>query len=201
MEAAGQSARALRISSRCRVATPSGPRPRSHSPNWVWSAKRTAPRARLCPFSLWSRSASAWLTSPQQRLVTSCAAITSGVKPRVLSLRGSSAGSARKSGHSTSFLPIAATATCHHASCAPWLAPPQWWASSPSTCRVPLRRLPLSSVPSSFTKNAASVADRKDWGFRRFSLRGREKVSLEWNLVCLAYNVRRLEVDPVGWTG
>ena len=29
-------------------------------------------------------------------------------------------------------------------------------------------------------------------GFRRFSLRGREKVSLEWNLVCLAYNVRRL---------
>ena len=45
---------------------------------------------------------------------------------------------------------------------------------------------------SSFTKNAASVADRKDWGFRRFSLRGREKVSLDLNLVCLAYNVRRL---------
>lgn len=29
-------------------------------------------------------------------------------------------------------------------------------------------------------------------GFRRFSLRGHEKVSLEWDLVCLAYNVRRL---------
>lgn len=29
-------------------------------------------------------------------------------------------------------------------------------------------------------------------GFRRFSLRGHEKVSLEWNLVCLAYNVKRL---------
>lgn len=29
-------------------------------------------------------------------------------------------------------------------------------------------------------------------GFRRFSLRGHEKVSLEWDLVCLAYNVKRL---------
>jgi hypothetical protein len=29
-------------------------------------------------------------------------------------------------------------------------------------------------------------------GFRRFSLRGLPKVSLEWNLVCLTYNLRRL---------
>jgi transposase len=29
-------------------------------------------------------------------------------------------------------------------------------------------------------------------GFRRFSLRGLAKVSLEWDLVCLAYNLRRL---------
>jgi transposase len=29
-------------------------------------------------------------------------------------------------------------------------------------------------------------------GFRRFRLRGRGKVSLEWRLVCLSYNVRRL---------
>ena len=29
-------------------------------------------------------------------------------------------------------------------------------------------------------------------GFRRFSLRGREKVSLEWTLVCLAWNMKRL---------
>jgi transposase len=29
-------------------------------------------------------------------------------------------------------------------------------------------------------------------GFRRFSLRGHQKVSLEWELVCLAYNVKRL---------
>lgn len=29
-------------------------------------------------------------------------------------------------------------------------------------------------------------------GFRRFSLRGMAKVGLEWTLVCLAYNLRRL---------
>lgn len=29
-------------------------------------------------------------------------------------------------------------------------------------------------------------------GFRRFSLRGKEKVETEWRLVCLAYNVKRL---------
>jgi hypothetical protein len=29
-------------------------------------------------------------------------------------------------------------------------------------------------------------------GFRGFSLRGKEKVSGEWTLVCLAYNLRRL---------
>ena len=29
-------------------------------------------------------------------------------------------------------------------------------------------------------------------GFRGFSLRGKEKVSSEWTLVCLAYNLRRL---------
>ena len=29
-------------------------------------------------------------------------------------------------------------------------------------------------------------------GFRRFSFRGQEKVSKEWGLVCLAYNLRRL---------
>ena len=29
-------------------------------------------------------------------------------------------------------------------------------------------------------------------GFRQFHLRGHPKVELEWNLVCLAYNFRRL---------
>jgi hypothetical protein len=29
-------------------------------------------------------------------------------------------------------------------------------------------------------------------GFRRFSLRGFAKVSLEWTLVCVSYNLKRL---------
>jgi hypothetical protein len=29
-------------------------------------------------------------------------------------------------------------------------------------------------------------------GFRRFSLRGQGKAALEWTLVCVAYNLRRL---------
>ena len=31
-------------------------------------------------------------------------------------------------------------------------------------------------------------------GFRGFSLRGKEKVSGEWTLVCLAYNLKRLHI-------
>jgi transposase len=35
-------------------------------------------------------------------------------------------------------------------------------------------------------------------GFRQFLLRGKEKVSLEWTLVCLAYNFRRLHTLGLG---
>jgi Transposase DDE domain len=35
-------------------------------------------------------------------------------------------------------------------------------------------------------------------GFRRFSMRGREKVSLEWTLVCLAWNLKRLQTLGMG---
>jgi transposase len=35
-------------------------------------------------------------------------------------------------------------------------------------------------------------------GFRRFSLRGREKVGLEWTLVCLAWNMKRLHTLGMG---
>ena len=31
-------------------------------------------------------------------------------------------------------------------------------------------------------------------GFRHFSLRGHEKASLEWNLVCLSYDIKRLHI-------
>ena len=33
---------------------------------------------------------------------------------------------------------------------------------------------------------------KKVIGFEQFSLRGLQKVTLEWNLVCTAYNLRRL---------
>ena len=35
-------------------------------------------------------------------------------------------------------------------------------------------------------------------GFRQFLLRGKAKVSIEWNLACLAYNMRRLHVLGMG---
>ena len=35
-------------------------------------------------------------------------------------------------------------------------------------------------------------------GFRQFLLRGLEKVRLEWQLVCLAYNLKRLHLMGVG---
>jgi hypothetical protein len=31
-------------------------------------------------------------------------------------------------------------------------------------------------------------------GFRQFLLRGLEKVGLEWRLVCMAYNLKRLHI-------
>jgi hypothetical protein len=36
-------------------------------------------------------------------------------------------------------------------------------------------------------------------GFRQFRLRGRTKVSLEWTLVCLAYNLKRLHRLSADW--
>ena len=38
-------------------------------------------------------------------------------------------------------------------------------------------------------------------GFRQFLLRGLEKVSGEWTLVCLAYNLRRLHRLGAGLKG
>jgi hypothetical protein len=35
-------------------------------------------------------------------------------------------------------------------------------------------------------------------GFRQFLLRGLEKAGLEWQLVCLAYNLKRLHIMNVG---
>jgi transposase len=36
---------------------------------------------------------------------------------------------------------------------------------------------------------------KQDWGFRRFTLRGIEKVKLEWGLLCIAHNIAKLAVQ------
>ena len=38
-------------------------------------------------------------------------------------------------------------------------------------------------------------------GFREFSLRGTEKVTGEWDLVCLSYNIKRLHSLKLGLAG
>ena len=35
---------------------------------------------------------------------------------------------------------------------------------------------------------------KQDWGFRRFLLRGLEKVKTEWGLLCIAHNLAKLAV-------
>jgi hypothetical protein len=36
---------------------------------------------------------------------------------------------------------------------------------------------------------------KQDWGFRRFTLRGLEKVKTEWGLLCIAHNIAKLAVQ------
>jgi hypothetical protein len=36
---------------------------------------------------------------------------------------------------------------------------------------------------------------KQDWGFRRFTLRGLEKVKTEWGLLCIAHNLAKLAVQ------
>lgn len=36
---------------------------------------------------------------------------------------------------------------------------------------------------------------KQDWGFRRFTLRGSEKVKTEWGLLCIAHNIAKLAVQ------
>lgn len=36
---------------------------------------------------------------------------------------------------------------------------------------------------------------KQDWGFRRFTLRGTEKVKTEWGLLCIAHNIAKLAVQ------
>ncbi len=53
------------------------------------------------------------------------------------------------------------------------------------------RRKWLSEAPNGWIKEAM--------GFRRFSVRGLAKVRGEWDLVCLALNLRRMKTLMVAW--
>jgi hypothetical protein len=59
------------------------------------------------------------------------------------------------------------------------------------------RRSRDSGKPRRYLRRQASVEPvvgiiKKVLGFEQFSLRGLQKVSLEWTLVCAAYNLKRL---------
>jgi hypothetical protein len=44
----------------------------------------------------------------------------------------------------------------------------------------------------SYARAGEMIAQLEVMGFRRFSLRGHAKVALEWTLVCVSYNLKRL---------
>ena len=77
-------------------------------------------------------------------------------------------------------------------------------------CGPPSRRTPHTSPPSAWPTDSQSAVGRARYrrrkaivepvigwikevlGFRRFSLRGEAKARGEWNVVCLAVNLKRL---------
>ena len=58
-------------------------------------------------------------------------------------------------------------------------------------------RLQTAAVKDAYRRRKAIVEPPNGWikavlGFRQFSLRGFKKVQAEWQLVCLALNLRRM---------
>ena len=69
-------------------------------------------------------------------------------------------------------------------------------AQDPASCRM-YQKLKTEAGQAQYKRRKAIVEPVFGWikeilGFRRFSLRGIEKVSGEWDLVCLAINLKRL---------
>ncbi len=50
----------------------------------------------------------------------------------------------------------------------------------------------MSAAPRTCSVEPVVGIIKKVLGFEQFSLRGLQKVTLEWNLVCVAYNLKRL---------
>lgn len=89
--------------------------------------------------------------------------------------------------------------TGHHRTVADLLAPPEPEAAAVGVIdkEAMRRRLRTASGRAAYKKRKETVEPvfgiiKAAMGFRRFLLRGMRKVSLEWSLVTLAYNFRRL---------
>jgi transposase len=90
---------------------------------------------------------------------------------------------------------------CHHKTVAHLLAQPEPAAPGPeaSAKEVMAHRLKTQTGKALYRLRKQTVEPvfgiiKEVMGFRRFLLRGREKVSLEWTLVCVSYNLKRMFV-------
>jgi transposase len=90
---------------------------------------------------------------------------------------------------------------CHHKTVADLLPQPEPAAPGPeaSAKEVMAHRLKTQTGKALYRLRKQTVEPvfgiiKEVMGFRRFLLRGREKVSLEWTLVCVSYNLKRMFV-------
>jgi len=88
---------------------------------------------------------------------------------------------------------------CHHKTVADLLPQPEPAAPGPeaSAKEVMAHRLKTQTGKALYKLRKQTVEPvfgiiKEVMGFRRFLLRGREKVSLEWTLVCVSYNLKRM---------
>ncbi|MBI2926148.1 MAG: transposase [Verrucomicrobia bacterium] len=89
--------------------------------------------------------------------------------------------------------------TSHHKTVADLLPPPEPPALAPgASAKERMAHRLKSSIGQALYKLRKQTVEpvfgiiKEVMGFRRFRLRGREKVSLEWTLVCVSYNLKRM---------
>lgn len=102
-------------------------------------------------------------------------------------------------GHGGPTVYVAVEKTGHHRTVGALLAPPEpeTSVSGPLDKEGMRRRLRTATGRAAYKKRKETVEPvfgiiKAAMGFRRFLLRGKQKVSLEWSLVTLAYNFRRI---------
>lgn len=89
--------------------------------------------------------------------------------------------------------------TCHHRSVADLEKEPESELPAADACGIEVmgHRLKTTVGKALYKLRQQTVEPvfgiiKSVLGFRQFRLRGRAKVALEWTLVCLAYNLKRL---------